>query len=171
MPAYSSFAYVTVLIKAAILHCLRLSPTASLLDLKTAVFLALVRSSTSNLKPGRLIDCQQDSLRDVDLKERIYLVSTKLTLTFETNIIAIAFRAIRNLGNGEETISDISLPSVSLEWICHRTSSDGTALDTDDAGRVYATMMREVKNKTTILYFHGGQFWYHFHPCLYLILY
>ncbi|QYT03488.1 Abhydrolase_3 domain-containing protein [Trichoderma simmonsii] len=159
MAAYSSFAFVMALIKAAVLHCLRRSPTASLLDLKTAVFLALVRSSTSNLKPGRLIDCQQDSLRDLDVKERIYLVSTKLTLTFETNIIGIAFKAIRNLGDGQESIPDIKLPSVSMEWICHRPSSDGTASDTDTPERVYATMMREVKNKTTILYFHGGQFW------------
>lgn len=134
------------------------------------MFLALVRSSTSYLKPGRLIDCQQDSLRDVDLKERIYLVSTKLNLTFETNIIAIAFKAIRNLGDGQESIPDIRLPSVSMDWICHRTNSDGTASDTDTPERVYATMMHEVKNKTTILYFHGGQFWYHFHRCLFLIL-
>ncbi|KAL7904996.1 alpha/beta hydrolase fold domain-containing protein [Trichoderma velutinum] len=159
MPAFSSFAYLAVLVKAAILHCLRLSPTASLLDLKTALLLAFVRASTGNPKPGRLIDCQQDSLQAVDLKERIYLLSTKLTLTFDTNIIDIAFRAIRNLGDRQETIAGLRLPSVSLEWISHRHGSDETVSDTDGPEAVYSAMMREVKNKTTILYFHGGQFW------------
>jgi hypothetical protein len=119
-----------------------------LLNAKTRETIAQVRRLAQNSKPGRLIDCQQDSLRSLPTTDPVDISEAKLLLPNDTNLVELVVEAIRSLGDGSESFSVPAITSVAAEWIVPRNGNSEQRTRADVAPKT-----------STILYFHGGQFW------------
>ncbi|KAK5054738.1 hypothetical protein LTR84_001630 [Exophiala bonariae] len=150
--------YLPATVKAALLHLLGVSETASVWDLRTAVLVALIRAAFTDPSPGSLLDSQRASLREYSNALPIHRSKVDLTLPADTDLRDVAVAAIKRLGNGTETFSNPTLTSIKAEWIGHRKD-----LATVDQNRSevesFMALKGEIQNDTTILYLHGGQFW------------
>jgi hypothetical protein len=148
--------YVPAVVRAMILHLLKLSPTSSVWGFKTAFLLSFVRAALEDPSPGSLLDAQQASLRQPDTNSTIHLLCLQVAVPLSNNIMDVVFHAIQRLGNGTETFPEFEVQSVSAEWVaCRKSAVDPDGSQTSK----YSALMQDVQNNTTILYFHGGQFW------------
>lgn len=75
----------------------------------------------------------------------------------EDDVWQHVFSAIAALGNGKEAYIKPALEPVGAEWLGYRGGVSDTEPEPSMAEQEkYDSLMGEVKNKITILYFHGG---------------
>jgi hypothetical protein len=121
---------------------------------------AQVREYQRAPKPEKLIVAQQNSLRDVLATVPAHGAREKLPMPPETNLIDVVVEAIRTLGDESETFPVPEIPSVQVEWI-NQCRNPGMA-DSDIHGceAIASPATADSQTPSTILYLHGGQFWY-----------
>lgn len=112
------------------------------------------------MTPGRMIDSQQNSLHDVGTSVPVHVTKARIPLPADSNLIIRTGEAIRHLGDPLNTFTVPTEEDVSVEWVSHRNVDTTTVNDDAMVESSYSKMMSQVRSKTTILYFHGGQFWY-----------
>lgn len=85
--------------------------------------------------------------------------------TGENNISEIIHNTIQDLGTGSEIFEKIPVGNVAFRWTGYQPVHDGTKPPTSFASEEekYNEIMKDVIHPVTILYFHGGGFWYVFY--------
>ena len=148
-----------LILKTALFNTLSLSANASKQDLRTEVTVAIIRSMLSRRVP--LGKAQRFGLRDLGIKGRIWIAKLTLLAPEDTEGPREALvRAIRELGDGQETYSLPEVTNVEGEWTGYRSGVDKNTPEPEISEKLkYARMMSEVKSKVTILYFHGGAYY------------
>ncbi|KAH8891612.1 alpha/beta-hydrolase [Thozetella sp. PMI_491] len=147
-------------IRDVILHLLRLSRASSVLDLRTASRVALMRAVTRMARPGRLSDLQRASFSPGNVDAHIMHLETEISIPSENNVAEIFEAAFKSLGEGLETYTPPGCEPLSVEWIGGSLQTDELGWSKMESERIqYDAFIRTVPQSTTILYFHGGQFW------------
>ena len=96
-------------------------------------------------------------LKDPGVKGRMWVSKITLPPPPEDDVLQHVFSAIAALGNGKEAYTKPALEPVGAEWLAYRGGVSDTELEPSMAEQEkYNSLMGEVKNRITILYFHGG---------------
>ena len=154
--------------RIAIVHMLQMSPPSKHVDLKTELTVSIIRSFLTPSKPLSISDTQKLITRDPGVKGRIWVANYTAPAPKETSIRDVVIQAIEDLrqpgsdGGSPTPLKGVEWPAVvpvEAEWTGYRagaTSHSGLPLITE--AEKYAEMMKEVKNKATIFYLHGGAY-------------
>jgi acetyl esterase/lipase len=148
-----------MLLKTALWHSLSMSPTSSKWDLKTEITVNLLRDMMGDSSGGTSISkLQALTTKDPGVKGKMWVSKVKLDVPEEDDVRQLVFKAINEMGTGEEQWTKPEQQPLEAEW-------DGARADVKDdepepAGmsekEKYDSLMKETKSKVTILYFHGG---------------
>lgn len=148
---------IPLLLKTVIYHTLSLSPTAQKWDLRTEVVVNMIRDFLNNSPPSTISEQQAMFLKDPGVKGRMWVSKVALPPPPEDDVRQHVFAAIAALGTGTEEYTKPRLEPVGAEWLGFRGGvSDNEPEPSMTEQEKYHSLMGEVKNQTTILYFHGG---------------
>ncbi len=148
---------IPLLFKTVIYHTLSLSPTAQKWDLRTEVVINMVRDFLNNSPPSTISAQQAMFLKDPGVKGKMWVSKITLPPPPEDDVRQHVFSAIATLGDGREEYAKPALEPVGAEWLGYRGGvSDNEPEPSITEKAKYDSLMREAKNRTTILYFHGG---------------
>lgn len=149
------------LLKTALWHTARLSPTSGKWDLRTEIIVAIVRSLL-NQDPSKtnISKLQRISLTDPGIKGAMWVSKTTLEAPPEDAVRQVLFDAINALQSDDRDLKYDRPPlqAVEAEWTGHRAgvSKDAAPPSSLSETERYTHLMKEVTSPVTILYFHGG---------------
>ncbi|KAF2633853.1 hypothetical protein BU25DRAFT_13972 [Macroventuria anomochaeta] len=151
---------VPFMLKTALWHSIGQSATSSKWDLRTELTINILRDMIGpNSEPSPISKIQRLTTKDPGIKGSVWVSKVKLKVPEEDDVRQLLFKAIEDMGSGEEQWTKPSSQPLEAEWNGYRAQ----ALDpkapqpTDrDERQEYANMMKEVTSKVTLLYFHGG---------------
>ncbi|EEQ83974.1 lipase/esterase [Blastomyces dermatitidis ER-3] len=156
-------ARVPLLLKVTVLHVLKRSPAAGKQDLQVELTVNLIRSFISFDYP--LGKTQRSTLKDPGIKGPMWVSKIKMPKPAESSVLQSLIKAIEHHKEGHETYDVPQLADVEAEWTGHRSGVNAKAPQPDvSEAEKYKSMMAEVKEDVTILYFHGGAY-YLMDPC------
>ncbi|KAK0742520.1 alpha/beta hydrolase fold-domain-containing protein [Apiosordaria backusii] len=158
--------HLPLLLRTAILHLLHLSPQSPYLDLKTALIVNVLRVYINHPNPKSISETKDFLNKFPSIKGRIWVstysipVPTSDTQTAIKSLFSTAINALAQDGG----VYKGQMPQVSAvegEWTGYRANAGPESrLPKGLTEReLYAELMKEVKGKTTVLYFHGGAYW------------
>lgn len=154
-----------MLLKTATLHTLGMTPAASKQDLQTELLCSLIRSFMDGSSPAPLAKVQRRSMKDPGIKGNMWVSKVTSPKPPEDAVRQILFQAIAAMNEGDETYTEPELLPVEAEWTGYRANVDKNAPEPSlSEAEKYEHMMKEVKSKVTVLYFHGGAM-YLMDPC------
>ena len=147
------------LMKTALSHTLSLSATSSKWDLRTAITVNLLREMTGpNSAPSSITRVQNLTTKDPGVKGKVWASKVKLEVVEEDDVRQLMFKAIEDMGTGEEQWTKPENQPLEAEWNGYRAGAKDD--EPEPAGmsekEKYDAMMKETTSKTTVLYFHGG---------------
>jgi acetyl esterase/lipase len=147
------------ILKTALWHSLSMSPTASKWDLRTAITINILRDMMGpNSPPSTISKVQRLTTRDPPVKGKVWVSKVKLAVPEEDDVRQLVFKAIDDMGNGEEQWTKPDTRPLEAEWNGYR--ADARDDEVEPAGLSekdkYDNMMKETTSKVTLLYFHGG---------------
>ncbi|KAI1424024.1 alpha/beta hydrolase fold-domain-containing protein [Xylaria sp. FL1777] len=151
------------ILRTFFLHVLGLSETARYLDLETDMIVAVLRATIGDSKKIRPVaETQAMSLLDPGVKGDIWISNAVSDVPPERGIQEALMGVIRSMSDAEARQAGFEVPDlvhVEAEWTGYRA---GVAKDEPVPAipeeRKYEAMMKECKNATTVLYFHGGAY-------------
>ena len=160
---------IPFLLRTLVLHVLGVSEAAKYLDLETNMTLTVLRSSMSDSKPRAIGATQAMSILDPGVKGRVWISNAVSEIPPERGIREALMGAIRSLyitsdsEAREEVLAELKVPEIArvqAEWTGYRAAA---AKDEPLPGNMpeeqkYEALMKEGKNATTVLYFHGGAY-------------
>jgi acetyl esterase/lipase len=147
------------LMKTALWHGLSLSETSSKWDLRTAITVNLLREMTGpNSAPSSITKVQNLTTKDAGVKGKVWASKVKLAAAEEDDVRQLMFKAIEDMGNGEEQWTKPETQPLEAEWNGYRAGAKDDELEPAGMSEQekYDAMMKETTSKTTVLYFHGG---------------
>ncbi|KAF9888820.1 hypothetical protein FE257_008189 [Aspergillus nanangensis] len=156
---------VPLILKTALFHVLRLSPTSAKWDLRTALTVTIIRDVLCNSPPSTISMQQRSTIQDPGVKGRMWVSRVTIPAPPEDAIRHALFGAIRTLGTGEEEYSSPTVAPVTAEWTGYRARVSPNAPEPpiSEADK-YKHLMEETTSDVTLLYFHGGAY-YLMDPC------
>ncbi|CAE7214677.1 acetyl-hydrolase [Pyrenophora teres f. teres] len=148
-----------LLLKTALWHSLSMSSTSSKWDLKTEITVNLLRDMMGpKSSPTPVAKVQHMTCKDPGVKGKIWVSKVKLHVPGEDDVRQIMFKAIEDMGTGEEQWTKPEQRPLEAEWNGYR--ADVKDDEPEPAGMSeedkYKNLMKETKSKVTVLYFHGG---------------
>ncbi|KAJ4293766.1 hypothetical protein N0V88_005274 [Collariella sp. IMI 366227] len=155
---------IPLLVGVAILHTLRMSEQSKYLDLRTALFVALMRSMINPSKPMSITSTQKFASQAPKIKGRIWISTYTCPPppAGETGLQGAIAKAIDGLHNPKlpKPSYDMAQPApVEAEWTGYRAEATAESrLPSVSERELYGEMMKEVKSPATVLYFHGGAY-------------
>jgi acetyl esterase/lipase len=141
-----------------------MSETARYLDLETDMTLTVLRSMLRGSKPRPIAKTQAMTLLDPGVKGRIWIGAVASKVPPETGIRDALIDVIRAMSDSttaqEPSFRMPGIVPVEAEWTGYRAAAtpDEPLPDVSEEQK-YAEMMKECKNATTVLYFHGGAYY------------
>jgi acetyl esterase/lipase len=147
-----------MLLKTALWHSLSMSPTSSKWDLKTEITVNLLREMMGNSSPTPISKLQALTTRDPGVKGKMWVSKVKLDVPEEDDVRQLMFKAINDMGTGEEQWTKPDQRPLEAEWDGIRAGAQDNEPEPADMSEKekYDNLMKETKSKVTILYFHGG---------------
>ncbi|KAI1141577.1 alpha/beta hydrolase fold-domain-containing protein [Hypoxylon sp. FL0543] len=151
--------------KVVLLHVLGRSEAAKYLDLRSDLTVSVMRAMMNPATPRSISETQAMTLRDPGVKGRIWVSTAAAKVPPELDIRDALLAAIDDMRAPEErgTAPSFKIPDivpVEAEWTGYRAAAardePPPAIREEEK---YQEMMKEVKNKTTFLYFHGGAYY------------
>ncbi|KAF1947638.1 acetyl-hydrolase [Clathrospora elynae] len=148
-----------LLLKTALWHTLSMSPTSSKWDLKTEITVNMLRDMMGpNSKSTPISKMQRLTCKDTGVKGKLWVSKIKLDVPEEDDVRQLVFKAIEEMGTGEEQWTKPDSQPLEAEWDGYRADAkddqpEPTVMSEKDK---YDNLMKETKSKVTILYFHGG---------------
>ncbi|KAF4171582.1 hypothetical protein CNMCM8694_008063 [Aspergillus lentulus] len=131
-----------LVLKTALFHVLKLSPTSTKWDLCTALTVTIIRDVLCNSPPSTISLQQRSTMQDPGVKG-----------------------PIRVLGTGNKEYLTPALASVTAEWTGYRRSVPHNAPEPSiSEADKYKCLVEETTTDVTPLYFHGGSY-YLTDPC------
>jgi hypothetical protein len=156
---------VPLMMRAALLHILHLSPQSKYLDLRTEVIMAVLRSFTDPSPPLSITATQKMAGQAPKLKGKIWVSTYTCPLppAGETGLQDAIAKGIDELRNPKVPLPTYQMPDpapIEAEWTGYRaTATPDSRLPNLPEKELYAEMMKEVKSPLTVLYFHGGAYY------------
>jgi acetyl esterase/lipase len=151
---------VPFMLKTALWHTLGQSATSSKWDLRTELTINMMRDMIGpNSEPSPISKMQHITTKDSGIKGNIWVSKVKLDVPEEDDVRQLMFKAIEDMGTGEEEWTKPDSRPLEAEWNGYRANAPDPKAPqpTDrDEKQEYANMMKEVTSKVTLLYFHGG---------------
>ncbi|KAI0120525.1 alpha/beta hydrolase fold-domain-containing protein [Hypoxylon sp. NC0597] len=161
---------IPLIVKVILLHILGRSETAKYIDLRSDLTVSIIRSMLTPAKPRAVGETQAMSLRDPGVKGKIWVSTASSRVPPEQGIRDALLAAIDSMRAPEErgTTPSFKIPDivpVEAEWTGYRAAATkNSPPPAISEAEKYQELMKEVKNKTTFLYFHGGAY-YLCDPC------
>ncbi|PKX93487.1 alpha/beta hydrolase [Aspergillus novofumigatus IBT 16806] len=145
---------VPLVLKTALFHVLKLNPTSTKWDLRTALTVTIIRNVLCNSPPSTISMQQRSTIQDPGVKGRMWGA-----------IRDVLSQAIRAIGTGDEEYLTPALAPVTAEWTGYRASVPHNAPEPSiSEADKYKCLMEETTTDVTLLYFHGGSY-YLMDPC------
>ncbi|KAJ4305266.1 hypothetical protein N0V90_000797 [Kalmusia sp. IMI 367209] len=147
------------ILKTALAHTLSLSDTSSKWDLRTELTIKILRDMLGpNHKMTPITKLQRLTTKDPGVKGKIWVSKVHLKTPDEDEARQLVFKAISDMGTGDEQWAKCDTSPVEGEWTGGRAGVSDA--EPEPAGlseqEKYAKLTGEVTSKTTLLYFHGG---------------
>jgi hypothetical protein len=93
-----------------------MSPTSSKWDLKTEITVNLLRDMMGNSSPTPISKLQALTTRDPGVKGKMWVSKVKLDVPEEDDVRQVMFRAINDMGTGEEQWTEPDQRPLEAEW-------------------------------------------------------
>ncbi|KAK5987777.1 Acetyl-hydrolase [Cladobotryum mycophilum] len=139
---------VPLAIRVAVMHVLGLSEPSKYLDLRSHLIISVLRSYLENEEPMSV-----DQGQDVD---QLILVASPP----ETSIRDALVEVIESMGQKGVAVRMPEIADVEAEWTGYRAAaSPKETLPNISEAEKYREMMKECRDPTTVLYFHGGAYY------------
>jgi acetyl esterase/lipase len=150
---------VPFILKTALQHSLSMSPTSSKWDLRTSITINILRDMLGpKSPPSSILKVQGMTTKDAGVKGKVWASKVKLASPEEDDVRQMLFKAIADMGTGDEQWTKPDTRPLEAEWNGYRAGARDD--EAEPAGmseqEKYDAMMKETTSKTTILYFHGG---------------
>ncbi|PNS15894.1 hypothetical protein CAC42_8000 [Sphaceloma murrayae] len=155
---------VPTILRAAAAHSLYLSPTSTKWDLQTTLQVTVLRSMMITDTPSPIGKTQALTLKDPGAKGKLWTAPASIPSPKDDGTREAIFKAIADLGDGNETYTRPENAELPVEWTGFRSEAK-TANDTMPEGLTpkerYERLMADPNrtSDTTILYFHGGAYY------------
>ncbi|KAI1370020.1 alpha/beta hydrolase fold-domain-containing protein [Xylaria arbuscula] len=160
---------IPFLLRTLVLHVLGVSEAAKYLDLETNMTLTVLRSSISDSKPRAIGATQAMSILDPGVKGKMWISNAVSEIPPERGIREALMGVIKSLSDAEAqeclaarrgSFKVPEIARVQAEWTGYRAAArkDEPAPEDMPEEQKYEEMMKECKNATTVLYFHGGAY-------------
>ncbi|KAI1387434.1 Alpha/Beta hydrolase protein [Hypoxylon trugodes] len=156
---------VPLMIKIILLHILKKSETSQYLDLKSELTVSVVRSIIDTPKPGAIAETQAMTRRDPGIKGRLWISKVASQVPPEKGILDALLDVVDGFRGpaARGTAPTFQIPDivpVEAEWTGFREAAtkESTLPDISEEGK-YHELMKECKNPSTILFFHGGAYY------------
>lgn len=136
-----------------------MSSTASKWDMRTAITINILRDLIGpNHTPSTITKIQRLTTKDPPVKGRVWVSKVKFDIPEEDDVRQLLFKAISDMGTGEEQWTKPDNRPLEAEWNGYR--ADARDDEPEPSGLTekekYDTMLKETSSKVTLLYFHGG---------------
>ncbi|KAK4172191.1 alpha/beta hydrolase fold-domain-containing protein [Triangularia setosa] len=158
--------HLPLLLRTAVLHVLRLSPQSPYLNLKTALIVNVLRAYINPPNPKTISETKEFLNRFPSIKGKIWVSNYSVPApTYETqSAIKEFFSTAINALAQDGRVYNGPMPEVKAvegEWTGYRENTTGESRLPEGLSEreLYGEMMKEVKGKATVLYFHGGAYW------------
>lgn len=151
---------VPFMLKTALWHTIGQSATSSKWDLRTELTINILRDMIGpNSEPSPISKIQGLTTKDPGIKGNVWVNKVKLDVPEEDDVRQLLFKAIEDMGTGEEQWTKPESRPLEAEWNGYRAQAPDPKApqptDRDEKAE-YANLMKEVTSKVTLLYFHGG---------------
>ncbi|KAF2033626.1 acetyl-hydrolase [Setomelanomma holmii] len=147
------------ILKTALWHSLSMSPTASKWDLRTAITINIIRDMMGpNSTSTSISEIQRLTTKDPPVKGKVWVSKVELAAAEEDDVRQMLFKAINDMGTGEERWTKPDTRPLEAEWNGYRSDARDDEPEPADLSEQekYDNMMQETSSKATLLYFHGG---------------
>ncbi|KAH7088388.1 acetyl-hydrolase [Paraphoma chrysanthemicola] len=147
------------ILKTALWHTLSMSPTASKWDVRTAITISILRDMIGpNSPPTTITKIQRLTTKDPPVKGKVWVSKVKLAVPEEDDVRQMLFKAIDDMGTGDEQWTKPDTRPLEAEWNGYRADARDDEPEPTDLSEKekYDTMLKETSSKVTLLYFHGG---------------
>lgn len=130
-------------------------------DSMTEQVLRKMRDSVDNPK-FRTISAQQRALSgDSAARGPIWVSRVTFPCPAEPDALQVLLKAIQDLGSGDESFTTPILAPVRGEWVGHRQNvTNNTAEPEVSESEKFTALMSEVQSTTTMLFVHGGAYYW-----------
>ncbi|PNP48224.1 hypothetical protein THARTR1_10365 [Trichoderma harzianum] len=153
---------VPLMTRVAILHVLKLSEPSKYVDLQSNLVVSLMRSVLTPANPHSISYSQRLTTRNEEINGRIWISFYASPPPPETDIRDSLLNAIDGMRDGGVRGSNTRVPElvpVEAEWTGYRAAaSKREPLPNISESAKYHQLMKECKEPTTVLYFHGGAY-------------
>ncbi|KAI0204585.1 alpha/beta hydrolase fold-domain-containing protein [Astrocystis sublimbata] len=162
---WSLLPQIPTLVRLFLARVLGLSETARYIDLETDITLTILRSMLGTSKPQPVGKTQGMTLLDPGVKGRIWIAKAVAEAPPERGVREAVMSVIRSMSDSEAQAAAESLRApdvvpVEAEWTGYRAGvASDEPLPEGPEGQKYEAMVKECKNATTVLYFHGGAYY------------
>ena len=147
-----------LILKTTVLNPLHLSPNSSKQDLQTELVVNVIRKILE--KKSAIGKAQKLSFRDPGIKGALWISKATFPKPEEDAVLDAVLRAIRELGDGQETFTIPDVSAVEGEWTGSRKGVGAKEPRPEGSEEeMYKKLMSEVTSDLTVLYFHGGGHW------------
>ncbi|KAI0505498.1 alpha/beta hydrolase fold-domain-containing protein [Xylaria bambusicola] len=153
---------IPFLLRTLVMHVLGVSEVARYLDLETNMTLTVLRSAVSGGKPRAIGATQAMSILDPGVKGKVWISNAVSEVPPERGIREALMAVIKSLSDLEAQEAGFKVPEIArveAEWTGYRAGAahDEPLPDIPEEQK-YDALMKECKNATTVLYFHGGAY-------------
>ncbi|KAK7557408.1 acetyl-hydrolase-like protein [Phyllosticta citricarpa] len=148
-------------VKATLGHTLSLSPTSSKWDLKTAMLIAVVRSSFDSPVKKSITDLQKHWARNPPIKGNMWCSRATIKAPPEDDARQKLLQAVEELKiTGKETYKVPEAVDITGEWHGLRAGVKPDTPEPNDLSEEakYQNLVAETTSDAVVLYFHGGAF-------------
>ncbi|KAL6886704.1 alpha/beta hydrolase fold domain-containing protein [Trichoderma longibrachiatum] len=161
-------AKLPLLTRVAILHALRLSEPAKYVDLQSNLVVSFIRALLTPSTPRSISYAQKLSTRNQEIKGRIWISLYASPPPPETDIRDALLQVIESMKDHSSSSSNTTgnnprvpqLTHVEAEWTGYRAAaSKRDPLPAMSEADKYRALMKECREPTTVLYFHGGAYY------------
>ncbi|KAG9192922.1 hypothetical protein G6011_11656 [Alternaria panax] len=147
------------LLKTALWHSISMSPTSSKWDLRTEITVNMLRDMMGpNSTPTPISKLQHLTCKDPGVKGKVWVSKLKLDVPGEDDVRQILFKAIDDMGMGDETWTKPDQRPLEAEWNGYRADAKDDEAEPSSMSEAekYENLVKETTSKVTLLYFHGG---------------
>ncbi|KAK7403029.1 hypothetical protein QQX98_011229 [Neonectria punicea] len=156
---WATLPLLPLVVRVSLLHILQLSDAAEYLDLRSSLFVAVLRALLVPTRPQSISGVQKLTMRDGGAQGSIWISRYASPAPPETAIRDALVGTVQRLA-GRARVPVPDLVAVEAEWTGYRAGvARREPLPSTSERERYRGLVRECSRPTTILYLHGGAYY------------
>lgn len=150
---------IPLMLKTTLFHSLWLSSTCSKWDIRSELFITMLRSIMSG-SSSTISQQQKFGLQDTGVKGKMWISRVTLPAPAKDDVRQLLFKTIDRLKQADETYTKPDLSDVTAEWTGYRPSASASEPEpsVSEADK-FKSLMAATTTPVTVLYFHGGAYY------------